>query len=492
MTKTTRRRFLWTTAALSGAAALPGRVPMAAAAVEPVDDLAFATAIELAAQLRTGQVGSVELTRFFIERIERYDERLNAIPVRDFERALAAAAQADEAMARGEVLGPLHGLPMTIKESYDIAGLPTTWGFPTAADSKAAEDAVVVQRFKAAGAHFLGKTNVPVALGDFQSYNPVYGQTNNPWDVTRTPGGSSGGSAAALAAGLTGLDSGSDIGGSIRNPAHYCGVYGHKPTLSVVPVRGHTPPGIPRMPLDPDLAVVGPLARSAEDLALALDIVAGPDLLTSPGWSLELPPPRRTALGDLRVAVWPDEAIAPVDATISDRIGEVADLLARQGATVSDTARPEFDPAQSFSTYQTLLDAVTNPENALPHSAWAGLDGMRTGYRVAWQRFFQDWDVVLCPISSTTAFLHDHGEMDTRTLPINGEQRPYFGQLFWAALATLAYLPGTVFPTGLSAQGLPIGLQAIGPAFEDRTTIEFARLLAREIGGYQRPPGFEG
>ena len=222
--------------------------------------------------------------------------------VRDFDRALAAARDADRALQRGNVAGRLHGLPMTIKESYDIAGLPSTWGIPEFADNVAGSDSVMVTRFKAAGAHFMGKTNVPLALGDFQSYNEIYGTTNNPWNIKLTPGGSSGGTATALAAGLTGLDSGSDIGGSIRGPAHFCGVYGHKPTWGIVPGQGQSLPG---SDAPPDLAVVGPLARSAEDLALALDVVAGADNLNDAGWQLRLPVARASSLRDFRVAVWP-------------------------------------------------------------------------------------------------------------------------------------------------------------------------------------------
>ncbi len=457
-------------------------------------ELAFKPATELAAMLRDKQLSSVEMTRYFIGRIEEYDATLNAVVVRDFDRALDAARRADDAIARGTVLGPLHGLPMTIKESYDIAGLPTTWGVPSAARNVAGADAVVISRFKDAGAHFMGKTNVPLQLADFQSYNEIYGTTNNPWNQGRTPGGSSGGTAVALAAGMTGLDSGSDIGGSIRNPAHFCGVYGHKPTLGVVPGRGHTPPGIPAVPQDPDLAVVGPLARSADDLALALDVIAGPDILDAPGWRLELPAPRQASLGALRVALWPDDAAASVDREVSDRVTAIGERLARLGATVSDTARPAGLTSTEYqATYQSLLFSVTGgPDGNIDHQTWMGLHGRRGGYRMQWQAFFQDWDIVVCPVTATDAFPHDHSPLERRTITVNGAPRPYFEQLFWAGLATLCYLPSTVFPTGLSRSGLPIGLQAIGAAFNDRMTIEFARLMAQEMGGFVPPPGYGG
>ena len=490
MTKdTTRREFVQQTAALAGVAAAAGMVPAATAG--EAAELAYLSAIELAAKIRAKEISALELTRFYIDRIERHDEKINAVVVRDFERALADAETADAELSAGKPRGPLHGVPMTIKESYDIAGLPTTWGIPEGKDNIAKADSVVVQRFKAAGAHFMGKTNVPINLGDYQSYNAIYGTTNNPWDLGRTPGGSSGGSAATLAAGMAGLESGSDIGGSIRNPAHYCGVFGHKPTHGIVPARGHQPPGVPVGPGGVDLAVVGPLARSAADLALAMDIVAGPDFLTAPGWRLELPPPRRTSFKGLRVALWADDPMAPVEAEVAARVTTLGEQLAGLGATVSDRARPEFSAKMSHETYLPLLTSVTGgPENELKHFDWQGLNGRRNYLRIQWQKFFQDWDVVVCPISATAAFPQDESDIENRTLTINGEQRPYFEQLFWAGLGIVSYLPSTVFPTGLSRSGLPIGLQAMGAEFDDRTTIEFARLVEEAFGGFTAPEGY--
>ena len=245
-----------------------------------MSSFAYRSALELAAAIKSREISSVELTQLYIDRIEKYDGDVNAVIVRTFDHALAAAERADRALAEGQDLGPLHGVPMTIKESYVMADTPSTWGMEDFRDNVSDEDGLAVKRFRAAGAHFLGKTNVPTDLADFQSYNPIYGTTGNPWDTSRTPGGSSGGSAAALAAGFTGLEAGSDIGGSIRNPAHFCGVYGHKPTYGIIPMQGHElVAGIP----EADLAVCGPLARSAEDLKVALDIMAGPAERTSAG-----------------------------------------------------------------------------------------------------------------------------------------------------------------------------------------------------------------
>ena len=477
----------------------------------------FSSASELAERIRTKAISSRELTDLYIERIERLDGELNAVVVRDFERARQAADAADQALAQGEARGPLHGVPMTIKEAYDIAGLPTTWGVPAFKDNIAKEDSETVKRFKAAGAHFLGKTNVPLQLADFQSYNEIYGTTCNPWDTARGPGGSSGGSAAALAAGLCALESGSDIGGSIRNPAHFCGVYGHKPTWNIVPQQGHSLPG---MLATPDIAVVGPLARSAEDLALSLEIISGPEPLVERGWKLELPPPQHTKLSDYRVALWPTDPMAPVATEVADRVSQVGDRLAALGAQVSDTARPAFDIASSHETYLYMLNGVMAaglPSEVLSameaqaagldpqdrsteavmaraavqkHGDWLRYNNRREMLRMAWRDFFQDWDILLCPQTATPAFEHDHRPMEERTLAVDGSPQPYFQQLFWAGLTTVAYLPSTVFPTGASREGLPIGLQAVGAEYDDYTCIDFARLMADEMGGFVAPPGY--
>jgi amidase len=478
----------------------------------------FESAIELAARIRRREISSLELTDHFIRRIEKYDEGLNAVVVRDFDRAREAAAAADAALARDDAPGPLHGLPMTIKEAYDIEGLPTTWGIPAMVRNIASSDADSVVRYKQAGALFMGKTNVPLSLADLQSYNEIYGTTNNPWDLGRIPGGSSGGSAAALAAGLTGLESGSDIGGSIRNPAHFCGVYGHKPTYGIVPDQGHSLPG---MVASPDLAVVGPMARSADDLALALELLAAPDRFQRPGWKLDLPAPRKTQLSDFRVVLWPTDANAPVSREIADRVQDIGDRLARLGASVSDTARPDFDVEEGYRTYATLLNAALSADlsreqfesarqgaealdpadrslsatirraTVQPHRDWLRFHHARARLRLAWRAFFEDWDIVLCPQCPTTAFAHDHSPFYSRTLQVDDVERPYFEQIFWAGLVTVASLPSTVFPTGASADGLPIGLQAVSGEYLDRTCIEFARGMADEIGGFAPPPGYE-
>ncbi len=483
-----------------------------------MSDLAYLNATEAAARIKSGDISSVSLTEHYIDRIERYDGAVNAVIVRIFDEALKAAREADAAASRGEDLGPLHGVPMTIKESYVIAGTPSTWGLEDFRNNIAKEDGLAVRRFRAAGAHFLGKTNVPVELADFQSYNPIYGTTGNPFDTTRTPGGSSGGSAAAMAAGFSALEAGSDIGGSIRNPAHFCGVYGHKPTYGVIPMSGHElVSGLP----EADLAVCGPLARSAEDLAVALDIMAGPAEREALGWQLALPKADFKDLAELRVAVWATDEMAPVDSETASRANQVAEVLRGLGATVSTTARPDFDLAVAHANYQTLLnsvmtaglqadavariqervnqldpadmssDAVSMRASVLPHRDWIRANGRREKLRRAWSAFFEDWDILICPQMATPAFPHDHKPFGERTLLVDNVPQPYGQQIFWAGMVVNAYLPSTVFPTGLSVGGLPIGLQAVSAPYRDHRTIEFARQITRHIGGFVRPPGFE-
>jgi amidase len=395
-----------------------------------------------------------------------------------------------------------------------MANTPSTWGIEGFRNNVASADGLAVRRFRAAGAHFIGKTNVPTELADFQSYNPIYGTTGNPWDTSRTPGGSSGGSAAALAAGFSALEAGSDIGGSIRNPAHFCGVYGHKPTYGIIPMQGHELiAGIP----EADLAVCGPLARSAEDLGVALDIMSGPADREALGWQLALPAADFSDLKNLRVAVWPTDPMAPVCTEVADRVAMVGETLAKLGAAVSDTARPDIDLSRAHDNYQTLLNAVMTaalPDDAvaqaqavvdaleagdmsseavnaraavLPHRTWIRTNTQREKLRRAWSAFFEDWDILLCPQMATPAFAHDHRPFGERTLKVDNQDQSYFQQLFWAGLVVNAYLPSTVFPTGPGREGLPIGVQAVSAPYRDYRTIEFSRLIAREIGGFVAP-----
>src|SRR5262249_49155815 len=289
-------------------------------------DVPFRSARQLAGDINRKKLGCLELLDLYRGRVEKYEGALNAVVVRDFDRARTRARAADRALARRQLWGGLHGVPMTIKESYDVVGLPTTWGVPAYKDRIATKNAVVVDRLLRTGVVLFGKTNVPLYLGDWQSFNAIYGTTNNPWDVARAPGGSCGGSAAALAAGLTGLEAGSDIGSSIRNPAHFCGVFGHKPTWGIVPRAGQA---LPWQTAPVDIDVVGPLARSADDLAIALAAMAGPDEIDGAGWQLRLAPARQKRLRDFKVALMLDTPDFPVHAPVTDRLQALGALLLR-------------------------------------------------------------------------------------------------------------------------------------------------------------------
>lgn len=455
-------------------------------------DLARLTAGETVSAIAVGQISALEATDTAIARIEARDGAINAVVVRDFDRAREAARAADAAIARGE-RGPLLGVPMTVKEANWVAGLPTSWGMEHWKDWTAPVDGVGIARLKAAGAIILGKTNVPPMLADFQSDNPVHGRTNNPWDLGRTPGGSSGGGGAALAAGMVPLEFGSDIGGSIRIPAGFCGVYGHKPSYGAVPLRGHTPPGIDGV--DVPLAVIGPMARTAADLDLALGVLAGPDDGEAVGYSLSFRAPRHERLVDYRVLILDHHPLAATDDEIRDALNGLGERLEDLGARVDRQTELLPDLVDAHEVYGAILNtALTMGQpGARPPNAheWMVLQTRQLFIRRQWAELFKGFDVVLAPSLGTLAFPHDASpDMGARTLLLNGEKTPYFSQLAWSGLATLGHLPATAAPIGLSRAGLPIGIQIIGPYLEDRTTIAFAGLLEREFGGFVKPAGY--
>jgi amidase len=483
--------------------------------------LDYRSAEQLVDALRTRQVSALEVVNHAIARIEALDERINAVVVRDFEQARIAAKVADKALAKGEQR-PLLGLPLTVKEAFNVAGLPTTWGLTHAKDLRASEDAVIVQRAKAAGAIILGKTNVPVLLADWQSYNDIYGTTKNPWDLSRTPGGSSGGSAASLAAGYVPLEVGSDLGGSLRVPAHFCGVYAHKPTHGLVPQRGHTPPGVPPLPIDIDLAVVGPMARSAADLALLFDVIAGPDEPNAMGYRLALPASRHDRLAGFRALVLDAHPLLPTGQAVSGAIERFAEQLAKVGCSIARSSpllpdlgvsarlymqlltafQPGADmPIEDYRRIRELVAAMPQEDVSLAtmrlrgtvmsHREWIGADRVRAGIRRQWRELFSAFDVVVCPIMPTPAFPHNHGPRRERQIDIDGKLHPYDDQLVWPGVATMPGLPSTAAPIDRSASGLPIGIQIIGPYLEDRTTLTFARLIEVEFGGFTIPTALQ-
>lgn len=479
----------------------------------------FATAAAMLRALREKRVSAVELLAMHHAQIARYNPALNAIVAPDEAGARAAAAAADTARARGAEM-PLLGLPITVKDCIDVAGLPGTAGVPDCADRRPERDAAVVARARAAGAVIMGKTNVPPLAGDWQADNPIYGRTNNPWDVARTPGGSTGGGAAAVAAGLSPLEFGSDIGGSIRVPAAFCGIYGHRPSETALPRSGHFP-GTPFPNPATAMGVQGPLARSADDLALALDAVAGAETGEDVAWRLALPPARHAQLRDFRVAVLPPIDWVPVDGAIAGALDDLAARLRRLGAPV-ETAQPGIfgDHRAHFMLYQRLLAVMTTdgPREERERQAAAGrrsgdpfdaafADGIvasaaeylgwfgeRARYRAAYRDFFGTYDVLLAPAFPTVAFAHIGSDIPfpKRALVVNGRSLAYERGLVHPALATLSGQCATAFPYGQTADGVPVGLQAIGPYLEDRTPIRFAALVAQEWGGYGPPPGYRG
>jgi len=452
----------------------------------------FSTTTETAAALRRKDISSRELLDLYLRRIDEHNPRLNAVITLDVERARAQAAHADDLAARREWLGPLHGLPMTVKDSFETAGMRTACGDPSLADHLPAADALAVARLRAAGAIIFGKTNTPMQTLDHQTFNAVFGTTNNPWDLSRAPGGSSGGSAAAMAAGLGPLELGSDIGGSIRVPAHCCGVFGHKPSWGIVPERGHIP-GAPGSLHRRDVNVNGPIARSAADLELALDIIAGPDELEAVGWRLELPPPRARDLRGFRVAAWLDDPFCPSEKAMLTLFESAVTHLLAAGAQIDTGARPPFTLEEAFAVYSPLLGGALSPYtgDTTPHGAWIARDEARQRMRRQWAAFFQRFDVLLAPSMFTTAFAHaQEGASGARTLPVDGIDRPYRQLLTWPALSGAVLLPSTTMPVGLTSHGLPAGWQIIGPYLEDRTTLAFATAASEVLGGYRRPPGY--
>ena len=476
------------------------------------------TATELAAMIRGGEIGCLELLELFLDRVDRYNPKLNAVIWTDTAKARARAIQADRTIAAGKPCGPLHGVPMTIKESYQWSGSPTTWGVPALRNNVTDATAVLVERLQSAGANIFGKTNVPIHLADWQSFNEIYGTTNNPWDVALTPGGSSGGSAAVLAAGLAGLEAGSDIGASIRNPAHYCGVFGHKPTYGIVPPRGQAMPGV----IAPtDISVVGPLARGADDLLLALDVISGPDYIDDIGWSLNLPEPQQVSLSDFRIAVKLSDPCCEVEHEYAGILQDLVDKLAAAGATVK-LIEPDIDTRRLNDLYIALLRSATSTRvsdaefvqwlataaaaeandnsyvpataraNTMHHRDWLKLNNERHKFRFAFEQFFKEWDILLCPVAASAAWPHDQaGERQDRTILVNGTKQPTTNQLFWAGYSGVVYLPSTVGPAGFTSAGLPVGYQAIAGSYRDKTAIRFARLVEKEFVGFTPPPGFD-
>ena len=480
-------------------------------------DLAFESASTLCRMLRAGEISAVALLEHYLARIADHDGAINAVVVRDFEAARKKAAAADERRKKGEALGPLHGLPMTVKESFHVTGLTTSWGSAALTGNVSTSSAEAVARLERAGAIVFGKSNTPLFLRDYQSYNENYGTTRNPHDLSRTPGGSSGGGAAAVAAGMSAAEFGSDLAGSVRVPASFCGVYAHKPTFGVVPTAGHAvKPGHTL----PDLSVLGPIARSADDLSLLLNVAMGPMPSDARAWSLTLPPADITAVKGLRIAVIADSELCPVAQEVRAGLDALLQWLRAGGASVTPVKLPVAEAqhqalfgallkgvlsarmdeatfakavahAQGFAATDNSAPAVAARDTVQSFRAWAVHNEARGALRDEWRRLFSAYDFLLIPATPTAAFAINESEpFEGRMLNIDGRAVPYGAQSFWQGIASTSYLPATVSPIGLSAAGLPLAVQIIGPAYDDLKTIALAGLIEKTYFACPRPAAF--
>jgi amidase len=462
-------------------------------APEQLDAFVFQSATDAADMLRRGQVSSRELTELLLAQIDVVNPSLNAVVELRREEALEEALMADEQLADGD-RGPLLGVPITIKEAFNVAGMHTTWGNPGFKDYVADSDATVVERLKRAGAIIVGKTNVHFMLADFaQTFNDVYGSTANPWDTARTPGGSSGGSAAAIAAGMSFLEFGSDLVGSIRIPASFCGVYGLRPSVGIVPLTGLQVPGSPSVPSEMScMSAVGPFGRSVRDLRLALNVTAGPELPAANAYSWTLLGSRHARLEDFRVGVVLDAECAPVTSEVSAVLSDAVDALSRAGATVVEGWPEGVDPvveSESFGFHVQLFLALQEAGHYFTGaSEFIEQENRRMAARAGWSRYFEDIDVFVCPANFTAAFPHDARPFGQRTITTSEGERPYDSQPFWISHASLPGLPAVVAPIGRTSGGLPVGVQIIGPLYEDDTALTFAEQLGGVVGGYEPPP----
>ena len=480
----------------------------------------FDSAHEILEKIKQGEVSSLEVLESFLAQVEKVNPKINAIVALDIERAKEKAKEADNKISLKSKLGPLHGLPMTIKDAFEVEGIVSTGGNPAWKDNIPKRNAEAVQRLVDAGAIIFGKTNVPFLSSDLQSFNKIYGTTNNPWDLERTPGGSSGGSAAALAAGMTPLELGSDIGGSIRVPAHFCGLYGHKPSYNIISEVGHMPPPPGSILTGNGLSVAGPLARSPEDLEIALDVLVAAQEQDSQAWKVKLPKARTKKIKELKIAVWPDEPYAEADDEITNLIKDTAEDLRHAGAKVETVDLPisfeEIDkiyslllnplmlagsPKETFETLAKLNESLDPNDvselakvargSVLKHADWVLVNATRQNMRQKWREFFNKFDVILCPTCITPAFKHNHNPVHERKLTINGKDDEYLRATLWAGPAVSAGLPSTNVPIGMSSNNLPISMQITGPYLEDKTCLEVAKVVRNLRGGFKIPPNLQ-
>lgn len=455
-------------------------------------DIVFSSTAQLAAAIRAGRVSAVKVLEAHLAQIERHNPALNAIITMDAEPARERARAADQALAHGEVWGPLHGVPFTLKDAHATAGMRTTTGFPPL-DHVPQEDSTVTARLKAAGGILIGKTNVAAMLGDpAQSNNPIFGRTHNPWNVERTPGGSSGGAAAALAAGMTPFEIGTDLAGSIRIPAHFCGVFGLKPTEHRVSLAGLIP-GLSAPRSVRIMSCIGPMARTVEDLALLYPIIAGPDGRDTEVQPVPVEDVPELELKELRIAFAPTFPGFPVAADICAALNDLVQQLSRFGATVEKAALPALDFNQELSSAGELIGmaigAFQPEENRPPATLAQYLEALhrRDQSILAWEQLFDEWDVLLCPPSMTTAF--PHCEMGS-PLYVDGQEVSYWLVNAHTTLFNYTGHPAVVLPYKLDREGLPIGVQIVGKRWGESRLLGIAKALSEVTGGFRRPPGY--
>jgi amidase len=481
-------------------------------------DITLRSAKAQLALLAEGRISAAELLELHLSRIERLDPALNAVVALDVAKARAAALASDARRRAGQA-GALEGLPITIKDAFDVAGHVSTAGANAYRERMPEEDAAAVARLRAAGAIIMAKSQVPVFSGDFQSYNPLHGTTNNPWDPALSPGGSSGGACVAVATGMSAFELGSDLGSSIRWPAAATGVFGLKTTWNLISTWGMVPPPPERRsPRNADLVVAGPIARTADDIALILSVLVGGREPGSPS-PVALAQPARLDARGLRVCVWRDDPFAKADALVHEGVDRAARLLEGEGAIIDESTRPGFSFQEAFEVFALLNHAIV--AHGLPPKVRAKIQAMAAGFspndlshrslqargarmtpglyqqlsqrRLAikrqWARLFTRFDVVLAPPAPVAFLAHDHGpDLHARTLTVNGEACPYLDFLVWAALASGGDLPALSAPVMRSAGGLPLGVQIIGPAGGDHQVIAVGRMLEQITGGFVAPP----
>jgi amidase len=454
-------------------------------------DIVFSSTTQLATAIRAGHVSATEVLEAHLAQIATHNPTLNAIVTMDAEQAHKRARVADEALARGELWGPLHGVPFTLKDAYATAGMRTTTGFPPL-DHVPQVDSTVTARLKAAGSILLGKTNVAMLLADYQTTNPIFGRTNNPWNIERTPGGSSGGAAAALAAGMTSFDIGTDLSTSIRIPAHFCGVFGLKPTEQRVPLTGLIP-GLSTPRSVRIMSCIGPMARTAEDLALLYSIIAGPDGRDTEVQPVPVDEVPQLALKRMRVAFAPTFPGLPVAAEIRDAVEELAKQLSPMCAAVEEATLPQLDFNQELMNAGALIGMMVGAfqpeEQERPATLAQYLEALdrRDQSILAWEQFFEKWDVLLCPPSVVTAFPHcEPGS----PLHVDGQEVIYWMVSAHGTVFNFTGHPAVVLPYKLDRDGLPIGIQVVGKRWDESRLLAMAKALSEVTGAFQRPPGY--